>query len=414
MTERIRAAGGTLKIDGVSAEALARRFDTPLYVYSAGTVRDRLEALRRAFRAREPLICYALKANSNRALCGVLARAGAGADIVSRGELARALRAGFEPGKVVFSGVGKTEEEMTLGLRAGLLTFNVESSEELDALARVAGRLKKRAPVSVRVNPDVNARTHPHITTGRAENKFGVETEEAIALYRRAARDARLRVVGVQSHIGSQIVDVAPYKRAAESVARTMRRLEGMGIRLSHVDIGGGIGITYKDETPLALRTLARVIEDAFAPWPDARLLLEPGRYLVADAGVLLTRVLYRKKTTKRRFVIVDAAMTDLPRPALYDAWHPVEAVKPRKGRRELADVVGPVCESGDFLARGRPLPPLERGDLLAVRKAGAYGFAMSSQYNSRPRAAEVLVDGGKARLARRRETLRDLDAPEL
>jgi diaminopimelate decarboxylase len=405
---------GVLRVEGVSASVLARRHGTPLYVYSAGAVRERLTALRRAFRRRDPLICYALKANSNRAMCQVLARAGAGADIVSAGELARALRAGFRPEKIVFSGVGKTEEEMAAGLRAGLLTFNVESSEELDALARVAGRLKRAAPVSMRLNPDVHARTHPHITTGRAENKFGVETEEALALYRRASRDKRLRVVGVQCHIGSQITDLSPYRLAARSIARTVKRLSDMGIRLSQIDVGGGIGITYKDETPLALPALARVLEEAFAPWPDARLLLEPGRYLVADAGMLLTRVLYRKETTKRRFVIVDAAMTDLSRPALYDAWHPVEAVRPRRGRRSVVDVVGPVCESGDFLARGRSLPPLERGDLLAVRKAGAYGFAMSSQYNSRPRAAEVLVDGRRARLVRRRETLKDLFAAEL
>ena len=403
-----------LRVEGVSVEALARRHGTPLYVYSAEAVRSRLAALRRAFRRRDPLVCYALKANSNRAVCGLLARGGAGADIVSGGELARALRAGFAPGKIVFSGVGKTEEEMAAGLRAGLLTFNVESSEELDALARVAGRLGRAAPVSVRLNPDVNARTHPHITTGRAENKFGVETEEALALYRRAARDKRLRVVGVQCHIGSQITDLEPYRRAAASIAKTVKRLEDMGVRLAQIDVGGGIGITYEDETPLPLPALARILEGAFSPWPDARLLLEPGRYLVADAGMLVTRVLYRKKTTKRRFVIVDAAMTDLPRPALYDAWHPVEAVRPRHGGRLLVDVVGPVCESGDFLARERRLPPLERGDLLAVGKAGAYGFALSSQYNSRPRSAEVLVEGRRARLVRRRETLRDLDRAEV
>lgn len=403
-----------LRVEGVSAEALARRHGTPLYVYSAGAARERLAALQKAFRARSPLICYALKANSNRALCEVLARAGAGADIVSAGELERARRAGFAPEKTVFSGVGKTDDELAAGLRAGLLTFNVESGEELDALARAAGRLKRRAPVSIRVNPDVNARTHPHITTGRAENKFGVETEEAVALYRRAAKDKRLRVVGIQSHIGSQITDVEPYRRAAASVARTVARLEAMGIVLSHIDVGGGIGITYKDEKPLPLAALAKVVEDAFARWPNARLLLEPGRYLVADAGTLLTRVLYRKNTSKRRFAIVDAAMNDLSRPALYDAWHPVEAVSPRKGRKELMDVVGPVCESGDFLARERRLPPLKRGDLLAVGKAGAYGFSMSSQYNSRTRAAEVLVDGGRARLVRRRETLKDLLAAEL
>jgi diaminopimelate decarboxylase len=403
-----------LRVEGVSAEALARRYGTPLFVYSAAEARARYSALRRAFRRRDPLICYAMKANSNRAVCAVLAKAGAGADIVSAGELARALRAGFDPRKTVFSGVGKTEEEMAAGLRADLLTFNVESSEELDALARVAGRLKRRAPVSIRLNPDVSARTHPHITTGTAENKFGVEAAEAFALYGRASRDRRLRVVGVQCHIGSQITDLVPYRLAAKSIAKTVKRLEESGIRLSHIDVGGGIGITYKDETPLALPALAKILEEEFSPWPHARLLLEPGRYLTADAGLLLTRVLYRKQTSKRRFVIVDAAMTDLPRPALYDAWHPVEAVKPRRGRLQKMDVVGPVCESGDFLARERRLPPLERGDLLAVGKAGAYGFAMSSQYNSRPRAAEVLVDGGRARLARRRETLKDLTAAEL
>ncbi|MCR4297069.1 MAG: diaminopimelate decarboxylase, partial [Elusimicrobia bacterium] len=380
--------------------SLARRYGTPLYVYDAAVVRDRYRALRRAF-TRPALVCYALKANSSRALSAVLALEGAGADIVSGGELRRALRAGFRPSRIVFSGVGKTEEELAAGLRAGVKAFNVESAEELDALARVAGRLKKRAPVSIRLNPDIHARTHPHITTGRAENKFGVETAEALALYRRASRDARLRVAGVQCHIGSQIISLAPYRRAAAAVAALSAYLKGRGIRLDFADLGGGLGISYKDETPLDPRALVKTLEGAFSGQPELELLVEPGRYLVADAGLLLTKVLYRKVTSKRRFVIVDAAMTDLPRPALYDAWHPVEVVAPRKGKKTMADVVGPVCESGDFLARQRPLPPLERGDLLAVLKAGAYGFAMSSQYNSRPRAAEVLVDGGKTRLAR-------------
>ncbi len=414
MKDGIAPSRGVLCVDGLSAQALGRRYGTPLYVYSAATVRARMQAIQGAFRRREPMLCYALKANSNGALCRVLARQGAGADIVSGGELVRAFKAGFPPAKTVFSGVGKTEAEMKAGLRAGLLAFNIESAEELDALARLAGRLKKRAPISIRLNPDVNARTHPHITTGRAENKFGVETKLAMELYQRASRDPRLRIVGVQCHIGSQIVDVAPYRRAATAVARTVAALNERGIRLTHIDIGGGIGITYKNETPLPLRSLARVLEDTFAPWPEAQLVLEPGRFLVADAGVLITRVLYRKNTTKRRFIIVDGAMTDLPRPALYNAWHPVEAVKPRGGRSEVVDIVGPVCESGDFLARKRRLGPLERGDYVAVRKAGAYGFAMSSQYNSRPRAAEVLVDGGKARLVRRRETLKDLLEAEI
>jgi diaminopimelate decarboxylase len=394
-----------LSIGGLSAQSLARRFGTPLFVYDAGEARARFRALKGAFRRREPLICYALKANPCRALAAVLAREGAGADIVSGGELARA--------RTVFSGVGKTEEEMKAALRAGVLAFNVESSEELDLLARTAGRLGRRAPVAVRLNPDVDPRTHPHITTGRAENKFGVEASQALALYRRAAKDRRLRVTGLQCHIGSQITELAPYRRAAASVAGTMKKLASLGIRLEHVDFGGGIGITYKDEIPLPLNAFARILEDAFAPWPDARLLLEPGRFLVADAGVLLTRTLYRKKTTKRRFVVVDAAMTDLPRPALYDAWHPVDPVAPRAGAKQKVDVVGPVCESSDFLARERTLPPIKPGDLLAVGKAGAYGFAMSSQYNSRPRASEVVVDQGRAYLARRRETLKDLWAGE-
>ncbi len=393
--------------------ALARRYGTPLYVYSADVVRERYRLWREAF-TRPVLVCYAMKANSCRAVASVLARAGAGADIVSGGELRRARAAGFAPARIVFSGVGKTEEEMVAGLRAGVRAFNVESSEELDALARVAGRLGLRAPVSIRLNPDINARTHPHISTGRAESKFGVELAEAFVLYRRAARDPRLRVTGVQCHIGSQITSAAPYRRAAIAVAALAKRLKSSGRPLDFVDMGGGFGVRYKDEAPLEPKSLAKTLEEAFADQPMLELLIEPGRALVADAGLLLTKVLYRKQTSQRRFVIVDGAMTDLPRPALYDAWHPVEAVAPRRGKKVIADVVGPVCESGDFLARRRLLPPLERGDLLAVLKAGAYGFAMSSQYNSRPRAAEVLVDGGKARLARRRETHEDLTRGEL
>ena len=388
--------------------ALARRYGTPLYVYSADTVRARYRVLRGAF-TRPALVCYALKANSSKAISTVLARAGAGADIVSGGELLRARAAGFPSARIVFSGVGKTEEELTAGLRAGVKAFNIESAEELDALARVAGRLKKKAPVSIRLNPDINARTHPHITTGRAENKFGVETPQALALYRRAARDGRLRVTGVQCHIGSQITSLAPYKRAAAAVAALAKGLKGSGIPLDFADLGGGLGISYEDETPLDPKAFVKTLEAAFAGQPELELLVEPGRYLVADAGLLLTSVLYRKQTSKRRFVIVDGAMTDLSRPALYDAWHPIQVVSPRRGKKTMADVVGPVCESGDFLARQRLLPPLEQGDLLAVLKAGAYGFAMSSTYNSRPRVAEVMVKGNQFEVVRERETVEDL-----
>ena len=413
MTGGLTREGGVLRLEGVALDEAARRFGTPLFVYSLADVLGRFQRLAGAF-TRRKLVCYAMKANSCKAIARGLAKAGAGADIVSAGELVRARAAGFTPDRIVFSGVGKTDEELALGLKTGVKAFNVESAEELEALSRVAARLRRRAPVSIRLNPDVDARTHPHITTGRAENKFCVETPEALRLFRKAHDDRALEVVGLQCHIGSQITDLEPYENAAASVAELAARLEKEGIPLSFADLGGGLGITYKDETPLAPQRVVKAFEKAMKALPKLELLMEPGRYLVADAGVLVTRVLYRKSTTRRRFVIVDGAMTDLPRPALYDAYHPVEAVRPRSGEKTTADVVGPVCETGDFLARQRELPPLERGDLLAVLKAGAYGFAMSSQYNSRPRAAEAVVEGGKLRLARRRETLKDLVRGEL
>ncbi len=403
----IRYKNDRLAVEDVSAEALARRFGTPLYVYSQAEILARYAALRKAFAGA--LICYALKANSNRAVCGLLRARGAGADIVSGGELARALACGFPASRIVFSGVGKTEEELSSGLKAGVLTFNVESFEELRALEKVARRLRRPAPVSVRLNPDVDAGTHPHITTGRADNKFGVEEGEALAMFERADQSPWLRVKGLQFHIGSQIETLAPYARAAASAARLVARLEEKGIKLELLDFGGGFGVSYRGEKTLEVGALARTLRKALAPWPQARLLIEPGRWLVADAGALLTRVLYKKTTSRRRFVVVDAGMNDLARPALYGAWHPVVAARRRRGKTMKADVVGPICETGDYLARQRALPPLEAGDLLAVLKAGAYGFSMSSQYNSRPRAAEVLVAGRKARLIRRRETIEDL-----
>lgn len=383
-------------------ETLAARFGTPLYVYDADLIRARFRKLRRAFSSRDPLLCYALKANTNGAVCRLLAREGAGADIVSGGELRRALAAGFRAERIVFSGIGKTQEELALALKAGVLTLNVESAAELAAIEGVARRLKRAAPISVRLNPNVDAGTHPHITTGLAYNKFGVEEKEAAALLARAEAHPWLKAKGIQCHIGSQIGSAAPYAKAARAVERLAK---GRGLEL--VDLGGGFGV----EADFPVEALARLLKNVV---PRARLLLEPGRYLVADAGTLLTRVLYRKATSKRRFVIVDAAMNDLMRPALYGAEHPIAAVKARKGPREKVDVVGPVCETGDFLARQRTLPPLLPGDLLAVGQAGAYGFSMSSQYNSRPRAAEVLVEGGRARLVRRRETWKDLVRHEL
>ena len=392
---------------------LAARFGTPLYVYSSRSVVDRFLDVKRAFSRLDPLICYALKANSNRAVCSLVASRGAGADIVSAGELVRALSAGFSPERIVFSGVGKTAEELELGLRRRVLTFNVESSEELDALEAAARRLKRPAPVSIRLNPDVDAGTHPHITTGRAHNKFGVAFEEALGLALRASKSPVLRFMGLQCHIGSQVMTAGPYARAAKALCGALQTLarQGLGARLA--DVGGGFGLDYKTGRGADLSAIARAVGKGLAPCAPGRLIVEPGRYLVADAGFLLARVLYRKRAAQKRFLIVDAAMNDLARPALYGAYHPVVAARPRPGPRRTWDVVGPICESGDFLARDRSLPPLERGDVVAVLRAGAYGMAMSSQYNSRPRAAEVLVESGRARLIRRRETVQDLVARE-
>ena len=398
-----------LRIEGAAAEALARRFGTQLFVYSKAAVLARLERLRRAFTRSGTMVCYALKANPNRAVCGVLRAAGAGAEVVSGGELSRALAAGFAPGRVVFTGVGKTTEEMALGLRRGILCFNVESAEELEALERTARRLRRPARFCLRLNPDVRARTHPHVTTGRAENKFGVEEGEALALAGRSRRSRWLDFQGLHCHIGSQIYELGPFRRAAEAVARALRKLEALGLRISLIDMGGGIGVSYAGETEIDPSELGKTMSRAFSAWPGARLLIEPGRYLSADCGYLLTKALYRKQTSRRSFVVVDAAMNDFARPALYGAFHPILPARPRGGPSRKMDVVGPVCESGDFLARQRPLQRVEQGDILALRMAGAYGFSMSSQYNSRPRAAEVLVDGSRARLVRRRETLADI-----
>ena len=398
-----------LRIEGAAAEALARRFGTPLFVYSKAAVLARLERLRRAFTRPATLVCYALKANPNRAVCGVLRAAGAGAEVVSGGELSRALAAGFSPGKVVFTGVGKTTEEMALGLRRGILCFNVESAEELEALEAVARRLRRPARFCLRLNPDVRARTHPHVTTGRAENKFGVEEGEALSLAKKSRRSRWLAFQGLHCHIGSQIYELGPFRRAAEAVAGALRKLDALGLPISLIDMGGGIGVSYAGETEIDPAELGKTMSRAFSAWPRARLLIEPGRYLSADCGYLLTKALYRKQTSRRSFVVVDAAMNDFARPALYGAFHPILPVRPRGGPSRKMDVVGPVCESGDFLARQRPLQRVEQGDILALRMAGAYGFSMSSQYNSRPRAAEVLVDGSRARLVRRRETLADI-----
>ncbi len=408
--------GSALACGAVSLEALARRYGTPLYVYSADHMVERLALFQQALAGREHLVCYAVKANSALAILNLLAGRGAGFDIVSGGELERVLAAAPEAaGRVVFSGVGKTAAEIDRALTAGILEFNVESEAELDLLAARARKLKMRARFALRVNPDVFAETHPYISTGLREHKFGIGIRRAPAIYKRAARNRWLEAHGVSVHIGSQIRSAEPFGAALERVNKLVQQLRRQGIVLKTVDAGGGLGIDYHDgsfDAEAKAAEYAAALERALSGF-EGRLLIEPGRFLVAQAGALVTRVLYVKQNGKKTFVVTDAAMNDLIRPALYQAWHEIVPVRPRAGKARIVDVVGPVCESGDFFARDRKLQPVEPGDLLALLDAGAYGMAQSSNYNTRPRPAEVLVEGAKPRLIRRRETLADLLAPE-
>ena len=407
----LRLVGGELHAEGVPLAAVAERFGTPCFVYSRAAIEGGYHEFDAAFAGQPHLVCYAVKANSNLAVLNLLARAGCGFDIVSGGELARVIAAGGDPKKIVFSGVGKTAPEIEAALAAGILCFNVESAAELDLVDALAGRAGSIAPVSFRVNPDVDPRTHPYISTGLKESKFGVAWAEAPALYRRAAALPHVAVHGIDCHIGSQVTDVTVYVEAAEKIFALVDRIEADGIALAHVDLGGGLGIRYRSEETIDPYQYALAVQRARGARKH-RLLLEPGRFLVGNAGVLLTRVLYLKPGDARDFAIVDAAMNDLIRPALYDAWHDVEAVRPRDDAPRRWQIVGPVCESADFLAHDRDLA-LAAGDLLAVRSAGAYAFAMSSNYNSRPRACEVVVDGVDMHLARSRETIAELFARE-
>ena len=401
----------------VSLELLARRHGTPLYVYSADQIVERLELFQNAFEGRDHLVCYAVKANSALAILKLLADRGAGFDIVSGGELERVLAAAPEAvGRVVYSGVGKTAAEIDLALSSGILEFNVESEAELKLLAARAAKLKRKARFALRVNPDVFADTHPYISTGLREHKFGIDIRRAPALYKSAANSRWLEAHGVSVHIGSQIRSAAPFGAAMERVAKLLRQLSREGIVLESIDAGGGLGIDYHAgsfDAAAKVSEYAAAVEEALSGF-EGRLLMEPGRFLVAQAGALVARVLQVKRNGKKTFVITDAAMNDLIRPALYQAHHEIVPVKPRSGRARVVDVVGPVCESGDFFAHDRKLPPLEPGDLIAVLDAGAYGMAQSSNYNTRLRPAEVLVEGSKSRLIRRRETIADLLAPEI
>ena len=411
--ESFHYAGGTLLAEGVSLEAVAERFGTPCYVYSRAAIESAWKELDGALGARPHLVCYAVKANGNLAVLDLLARLGSGFDIVSGGELERVLAAGGGPAKVVFSGVCKTEQEMRRALDVGIRCFNVESEAELERLARVAASAGRRAPVSVRVNPDVDARTHPYISTGLRRNKFGVPVPQARALYGRAAELDSLSVVGIDCHIGSQLTSLAPHVEALERILELVDQLGEDGIAIHHLDPGGGLGIRYRDEQVPSMQAFAAALESRLAG-RDLELLVEPGRCIVGNAGVLLTRVEYLKQGAEQGFALVDAAMNDLLRPALYDAWHDIVPVRepPADTATRLVDVVGPVCETADFLGRGRELGVAE-GDLLAVRSAGAYGFAMSSNYNARPRAAEVMVDGERMHLVREREQIAQLYAGE-
>jgi diaminopimelate decarboxylase len=400
---------GRLRAENVALEEIARRAGTPCYVYSRATLERHWRVFDTALAARRHLVCYAVKANSNIAVLQVLARLGSGFDIVSLGELQRVLRAGGDPGRVVFSGVGKRADEMRHALQAGIRCFNVESESELHLLNEVAGECRLAAPVSLRVNPDVDAGTHPYISTGLRKNKFGIAVDTALNTYRLAAGLPHLRVTGIDCHIGSQLTDVRPFVDALDRVLNLVDRLQTEGIELEHIDLGGGLGIRYRSQdTPPSPEDYVRALLDRLGDSP-LEVLLEPGRAIAGNAGILLTRVEYLKHTAERDFAIVDAAMNDLQRPALYDAWHDIVPVQPREDApTRCYDVVGPVCETGDFLGKQRQLA-LAGGDLLAVRSAGAYGFSMSSNYNSRPRAAEIMVDGDRMHVVRERETLDDL-----
>ncbi|MEI5997556.1 diaminopimelate decarboxylase [Paraburkholderia bengalensis] len=405
---------GVLHAEGVSAVSLAEEFGTPLYVYSRAALTQAWHAYADACAGRRATVHVAVKANSNLAVLNLFARMGAGFDIVSGGELARVLAAGGKAENTVFSGVGKSVAEMREALAAGVKCFNVESIPELDRLNAVAGEMGKKAPVSLRVNPDVDAKTHPYISTGLKSNKFGVAFDDARATYRAAAAMTNLDVVGIDCHIGSQITEVAPYLDAVDKLLELVAQIEADGVTIRHIDVGGGLGITYDDETPPDIGDFVRTLLDRIEARGHGHreVYFEPGRSLVGNAGILLTRVEFLKPGAEKNFAIVDAAMNDLARPAMYEAYHAIEPVVQRDGGKHVYDVVGPVCESGDWLGRERELA-IEPGDLLALRSAGAYGFVMSSNYNTRTRAAEVMVDGDKAYVVRKREEIKDLFAGE-
>ncbi len=403
--------GDSLFAEAIPVADIAQKYGTPCFIYSRATLERHYGVYQEALEGCPHLICFAVKANSNLAVINVLARLGAGFDIVSGGELERVIAAGGDASKVIFSGLGKTEAEIERALQLGIYCFNIESGAELDRIDRIAQRLGKKAPISVRVNPDVNTDTHPYISTGQKENKFGISYEQAIDIYRRAAILEGIKILGIDCHIGSQLTSVEPFLDATDRLLTLTDRLANEGILLTHFDVGGGLGVTYGEEEPPHPSELIAMIRSRFAN-REMTLLIEPGRTISANAGIFVTKVEYLKQTNHKNFAIIDGAMNDLLRPALYGAWQEIIPVNRRQGDGITYDVVGPVCESSDFLGKERVLC-IKAGDLLAVRSAGAYGFAMSSNYNTRPRSAEIMVDHDKSYLVRPRETITELFAGE-
>jgi len=404
--------GGRLCCAEVPLDRIARDVGTPVYCYSLPTLRRHIQAFEEPLAGIDHQTCFAMKANSNLAILALMSRHGLGADVVSGGELFRAQKAGIPASKIVYSGVGKTTEEIDMAIGAGIMMFNIESEQELGVINERAGVLGRKAPISIRVNPDVDPQTHPYISTGMSQNKFGIDIENSVRQYLRARDMEHIEIVGIDCHIGSQLTDISPFIDAVDRLKMLVADLRGLGIGFRYLDLGGGLGITYSSEQPPHPREYCAAIIDAVRGL-DLKLIFEPGRVIVGNTGVLLTRVLYRKETDKKTFIIVDAGMNDLIRPALYQAWHEIVPVNRKDGPVEKADVVGPICESSDFLAKDRDLPRFSRGELIAVMSAGAYGFTMASNYNSRPKPPEVLVDGSDYSVVIQRQSYEDLIAGE-
>ncbi len=395
----------TLYAENVDINVLAEKYGTPLYVYSKRTFLEHFRKVKDAFAGMDTLICYSVKANSNGAILKEMKKEGAGFDIVSGGELFRALRTGVDPKKIVYAGVGKTEEEIKYALKSGILMFNVESQEELKAINDIAKSMKRKADIAVRINPDVDALTHAYVNTGKKESKFGIDINLALGLYKSAKKLKHINLIGVDMHIGSQITTPIPYISAVTKIVEFVKQLRKEGVRIQYLNIGGGLGIIYNEEKPATADVFAKAVKP-YLEGLDIKLILEPGRFIIGNAGVLVSRVTYNKKGRVKNFIITDTGMNDLIRPSLYGSYHKILPVNVKKGSKlQVCDIVGPICESGDFLAKDRHMPEIENGELLCVRSTGAYGMVMASNYNSRPRAAEVMVDGSEHKLIRKRET---------